>query len=131
LSVYLTPSALLTRMALETSYFDGSRITDARVRAYAGPLASPGARRALLATAREILPADIDDLTARYPQITVPALIVWGRHDRVVPLTTGERLSRAMPKARLIVFERCGHIPMEECPTETLAAVRAFLESSR
>ena len=62
------------------------------------------------------------------PILDVPTLLLWGRHDRVVPLWVGERLAEQLPQAELEVFERCGHVPPEELPEETLGAVTAFLD---
>ena len=66
-------------------------------------------------------------LEKQWRQIDTPALLLWGRHDHVVPLWVGERLSRELPRAELVVIERCGHIPPEERPEETLAHLRSVL----
>ena len=60
-------------------------------------------------------------------RVTQPALIVWGREDRLVPLKRSERLLRRMPHARLQVLERCGHLPMLEQPSAFNRAVEGFL----
>jgi 2-hydroxy-6-oxonona-2,4-dienedioate hydrolase/4,5:9,10-diseco-3-hydroxy-5,9,17-trioxoandrosta-1(10),2-diene-4-oate hydrolase len=52
---------------------------------------------------------------------------VWGREDRVSRVAFGERLARELPRARLVVLPRCGHIPMWECRGETTAALVDFL----
>ncbi len=74
------------------------------------------------------MPDDLDALNARFPELDVPTLLLWGRHDRVVPLWVGERLASDLPRAELQIFERCGHMPPEELPEETLEAVKAFLD---
>jgi len=48
--------------------------------------------------------------------VKAPALVVWGRHDRVVPLECGERYARALPRARLAVVEGAGHFVEMEQP---------------
>jgi len=58
-----------------------------------------------------------------------PVLIVWGRHDRLVPLSDGERLLRAVPHARMEVIERCGHCPQLERPDRFLRIVEPFLRA--
>lgn len=60
-------------------------------------------------------------------RLAMPTLVVWGRQDRLVPLATVERATRALPDARLVVIDRCGHMPIIEAPEETLAAIRSFL----
>ena len=54
-------------------------------------------------------------------------MLLWGRHDWVVPLEVAERLLAALPRARLEVIEDCGHVPSEELPKESLEIVLKFL----
>lgn len=49
-------------------------------------------------------------------QIRQPTLILWGEHDRVIPLSTGEELARLIPNARLVAIRSAGHLPLEEQP---------------
>jgi pimeloyl-ACP methyl ester carboxylesterase len=115
------------REALKLSYFDPGLVTEDVVQAYAEPLRQSGGRYALSWSARQILPADVASWTARYPEISVPTLLLWGSHDRVVPLRVGERLQRTLPRARLEVLRNCGHMPPEEKPGESLERVQTFL----
>lgn len=126
--VRLVPPRTLVRWILRSIVHDPSTVTERQVRAYAEPLASPEGRRAILRTARRIVPADAESTVARYPRISRPALLLWGRQDRVVPPAQGERLARALPRAKLEVLEACGHIPQEERPDESLAVVEPFLQ---
>jgi pimeloyl-ACP methyl ester carboxylesterase len=118
----------IVRAVLEQIVYDPTIVDDEQVRGYAEPLGTPEAVSALLETARLIQPPDLDAITARYPELDVPTLLMWGRSDRVVPLAVGERLERELPKARLHVLERCGHIPAEELPEESYAVLERFLE---
>ena len=95
---------------------------------YAKPLAMPGGRHALRRTAEQLIPPDIDALAARYPEIRIPTLILWGREDEIVPVEVGARLHRAIAGSRLRLLDRCGHIPHEECPAIARAAILEFLE---
>jgi len=122
----LAPARLQVRTVLRLAYHDGGLIPDASIEAYAAPLRAPGGRAALRATAQQIVPADIDALVARYPTIDVPTLVVWGRHDRIVPLEFGERLHRAIPRSRLVIVENSGHVPHEETPVPVREAIAAF-----
>ena len=115
---------------LRSIVHDPSGVSPDQVLGYAGPLRSPEAIRALIDTARQIVPADLHMTTGRYKEIDVPTLLLWGRGDRVVPLAVGERLARAMPNARLHVMESCGHLPAEERPDESFAVVARFLDET-
>ena len=52
--------------------------------------------------------------------VGTPALIVWGRDDRIVPLECGERYQKSLPNARLHVVDAAGHFVDMEQP-DTLA----------
>jgi len=59
--------------------------------------------------------------------IATPALVVWGRDDRIVPLECGERFAKALPRARLEVVEGAGHFVEMEKPTELAQLVTNFV----
>jgi pimeloyl-ACP methyl ester carboxylesterase len=90
-------------------------------------LRDAAARRALIDTARAIPPDDADALAAQYGGIALPTLMVWGRHDAIVPMEIGERLHRAMPASQLVVIDDAGHLPHEEQPEPVLRALERFL----
>ena len=121
------PKRLLIRRVLRSIVFDPEAVTDAQVAAYAEPLYSPAHRTALIKTAMRIIPPDLAKMTARIREIDVPTLLLWGRHDWVVPLDVAERLLAALPSAQLEIMEDCGHMPPEEFPKESLDIVPKFL----
>lgn len=123
----IVPVELQVKLVLNLAYFKDSAVPRESVHVYADALRSPGGRHALVRTAREMIPSDIEALSQEYPHIRVPTLTLWGRHDDIVPLSTGERLARELPHASLVVIEQAGHLPQEEAPFETLRAVTAFL----
>jgi pimeloyl-ACP methyl ester carboxylesterase len=118
----------MVRFVLRTIVHRPKDVTRHQVEGYADPLSTHEARAALIATALQIQPPDLEATTRRYPEIDVPALLLWGRHDRVVPLSVGESLVRALPQGHLVVLEECGHLPAEELPDESLKVLGAFLE---
>ena len=127
LSQHVLPVRSQVRRVLRTAYYLDARVTDEQVDAYAAPLRLPGGKYALRETAKQIVPANIDEISKRYPSIVAPTLVIWGRHDAVVPLANGERLAREMPNARLVVVDDAGHIPHEERPAAVASPLRDFL----
>jgi pimeloyl-ACP methyl ester carboxylesterase len=117
----------LVRGALLASYYDPRRIEDVYVEAYTAPLRARAARRALLHTLRQTTLGDLQALIARCRELSAPVVLLWGRQDRIVPLAAAERLQAAIPGARLIVLEQCGHNPQEEFAEGTLAVLREVL----
>jgi pimeloyl-ACP methyl ester carboxylesterase len=66
-------------------------------------------------------------LSGRLWRASVRALVVWGRHDRLVPLAHGEAYVAALPDARLEILEGAGHYPYLEMPELFAATVERFL----
>jgi pimeloyl-ACP methyl ester carboxylesterase len=99
-------------------------------REYAARLQSPRAHEALIAVAECIIPDDIDELVASYTAIRVPTLIIWGRQDRVIPLSFARRLADDIPRSTLCELNQCGHCPQEEKPEETIKHLRQFVEQT-
>jgi pimeloyl-ACP methyl ester carboxylesterase len=56
-----------------------------------------------------------------------PALVLWGRDDEWIPVAHAQRHEAALPAARIVILERCGHMPQEEQPAETLRLLLEFL----
>jgi len=57
----------------------------------------------------EANPKQFPDVGPRLGEIAAPALVIWGRDDRFVPLDVGLRLVAGLQDAELHVFSRCGH----------------------
>jgi pimeloyl-ACP methyl ester carboxylesterase len=64
---------------------------------------------------------------AKLSTIHAPALVVWGRQDELIPVSSGEKLRDGIPGAKLVVYEQCGHVPQLEKPAEFNKAVIDFL----
>jgi pimeloyl-ACP methyl ester carboxylesterase len=128
-AVYLTPAKYMANSILKLAYYDPKKITAAQIAAYAAPIAAPGGKHALLETGKQIIPPNIDALTARYKEIKVPALIIWGRQDKIISPIVGDLLDQALPNSTLKSIDQCGHVPQEEMPEATVPLVLDFLQS--
>jgi pimeloyl-ACP methyl ester carboxylesterase len=67
------------------------------------------------------------DTRERLREIETPTLIVWGRHDRLVPLRAAYAYQRRIPHADLHIIDHAGHIPMLERPREFNTLLDDFL----
>lgn len=118
---------VLPRRAIEDSvldvYGDPSRVTAALVDRYYELALREGNRVALMRRMDQLAPGPVE----RLPEIKVPTLILWGGRDRLIPLRWGEAFNQAIPGSRLVVFPKLGHVPQEEDPAATLAALRDWL----
>jgi pimeloyl-ACP methyl ester carboxylesterase len=93
---------------------------------------TPRGRAAFYAAARQIYleaPEGDRGFWPRLRTLEPPALFVWGREDRLVPLAFARHVAEALPAAEHLELD-CGHVPQVERPRETHAAVKAFLAAS-
>jgi pimeloyl-ACP methyl ester carboxylesterase len=122
IAIYFKPDWLVRR-GLEQSYSDPAMVTRERLRRFADLQRFPGNRRATLQRLRNQDPID----PAPIKRLDVPTLIIWGAHDRWVPIADAFRFQNDIKGSKLAVFEKPGHNPMEEDAKGTAAAVADFL----
>jgi pimeloyl-ACP methyl ester carboxylesterase len=60
----------------------------------------------------------------------VPALVVWGDRDGVIPLHHGQKAHEAPPAGRLEVFAGAGHLPHHDDPDRFVALVREVVATT-
>jgi pimeloyl-ACP methyl ester carboxylesterase len=77
--------------------------------------------RQLISRCRKRVPDEVLD------RIEVPTALLWGRHDRFVPLAVGEHASERTGWP-LRVIDRAGHVPHIERPESFLRALRATID---
>jgi pimeloyl-ACP methyl ester carboxylesterase len=61
-------------------------------------------------------------------RIRQPTLILWGAQDQLIPEASGRRFHQDVGGSQYVVLEGLGHVPHEEDPERSLAAVMAFLK---
>jgi pimeloyl-ACP methyl ester carboxylesterase len=99
-------------------------VTPALVDRYYDITLREGNRRALAERFAQIRPGE---LTARIAEIKQPTLILWGGRDHLIPPAAAARFHRDIEGSRLVIFDDLGHVPHEEDPARTMAAVKDFL----
>ncbi len=89
-------------------------------------------RAAFYAAARHIYleePHGDQGFWTRLRGLEADALFVWGRRDRLVPISFERHVADALPLARHLELD-CGHVPQIERPRQTHAAVGEFFEEA-
>jgi pimeloyl-ACP methyl ester carboxylesterase len=71
------------------------------------------------------------NLEERLGDVRVPALIVWGKEDRITPPEVAERFHAGIPGSQLVYLPNCGHAPMLERPEAFDAVVSEWLSELR
>jgi pimeloyl-ACP methyl ester carboxylesterase len=122
--VKVTLPRSLVESSVRNVYGDPARVTREVVdRHY--ELALRAGNRAAIVQRFKQAPPGVDE--ARIPGVKVPTLILWGGRDRLIPAEYGGLFERDIAGSKLVVFEDLGHIPQEEDPARTVAAVQDFL----
>ena len=96
---------------------------------FSAPLAFSGSKRALLSTLRHFMLENHVPHFQRVDHLNMKKLILWGKHDRILPLSYGKEVHALMPSARFEVFDDCGHIPHFEEPEKFNQLALEFLRS--
>lgn len=85
-------------------------------------------RRSSGPAAARIFESYLEPKRPRVPleQLRLPALILHGTEDMIVPLAGGELLAKTLPDAELVVLQGSGHVPTLTRPREVVDAIRSW-----
>ncbi|MFZ3219349.1 MAG: alpha/beta hydrolase [Rhodoferax sp.] len=119
---YVLPRGMV-ESSVRNVYGDPQKVTPALVDRYYELALRAGNRQAL---AQRLALTGYGD-TQPIKALKLPTLILWGAKDRLIPLENGNRFASDIAGSRLVVFDGLGHVPHEEDPQQTVAAVKAFL----
>ncbi len=114
------------RVLLRTLAYRNFPIDDDYMDGFLKPLRLDGSIVSSVSVFRN-LQAGLKQLFPRVREIEHPSLLIWGRHDRLVPLRSGLILNRLIASSQLEVFPECGHCPPEEEPARFNALIERFL----
>jgi pimeloyl-ACP methyl ester carboxylesterase len=92
-------------------------------------LTDPATRQAFVKTLRAVIDLGGQSVSAHdrlYLADLMPTLIVWGEHDRIIPVSHAHAAHEAMPGSELVLFERSGHFPHVEEPARFLDVLEDF-----
>jgi pimeloyl-ACP methyl ester carboxylesterase len=126
--LHLLPTRFMVRFTLTRIFRNPLAITPERIARYMSCFDGKGAATTFIATCRRLVSDRYTTAAESYRAITVPTLIIWGREDPLIDASRGTRLHRDIPGSRLVVIDDCGHVPQEERPAETWAAIAEFLD---
>ena len=117
----------LVRQGLEKSFYDDAKITGERVASYYRPLKTRGGQLAALRARTQwgLFPIEQD-----LSKISVPTLIIWGAEDALIPLAAGRKMNSLIKDSKLVIIEKCGHVPQEELPERVFDETTKFIAGS-
>lgn len=113
------------RKRISELYFDKSHVKDSEVLRAHLELADRGNARVMIKLSKS---ARRDHLTDELHLVTQPVLLLWGKQDIVTPPAACRAFHSALPNARMVWVDRCGHVPMVEQPAIFAQALSAFAD---
>ena len=75
-----------------------------------------GFKRAILSTLRSGMLYHQHDVYLRVGQQERSILLLWGKEDQTIPLSTGEQVKETLPRADFRIIDQAGHVPHYELP---------------
>jgi pimeloyl-ACP methyl ester carboxylesterase len=69
----------------------------------------------------------VQDYREAVKSVDIPTLILWGRHDELLPASGADDLKQRIPHAEVVMFEDSGHCPFLEETEKFNGAVEQFM----
>ena len=108
-ALYREPTIENLKKMMNVFVFDTSSLTEALYQARLDNMLNRRDHLENFVKSTAANPKQFPDYGARLGEIASPALIIWGRDDRFVPMDVGLRLLWGMQNAEMHIFNRCGH----------------------
>ncbi|MFT5886249.1 MAG: pimeloyl-ACP methyl ester carboxylesterase [Arcticibacterium sp.] len=121
---FITPR-FMVKSSVENVYADKSLINDALLDRYFELTLRAGNRQALVDRMTMVIDSIPIDRVKNIQQST---LVLWGAKDYLIPVSEASRFHEDLPNDTLVILPSAGHVPMEEQPEESLAALMSFLD---
>lgn len=126
-ATWITPRFIVADN-LRCTYGEPEKVTDETIDQYHELILRDGNREGIRGFFQFVERMNNGRMPIEISGIKQPTLIMWGGRD--VWTSTEEMTNnwkRDLPSAKMIIYEKAGHIPMEEIPDETAADADAFL----
>ena len=124
---FAMPKGML-RASIAPAYADPARLDDTTVTRYWDMMRAPGVRNAIIARLSQTI---LENPEPALRQIKIPALLIWGEKDGMIPYGNAKDYLRDLKSVKLVSFPDLGHVPHEEDPDRSLQPVLAYLASHR
>jgi pimeloyl-ACP methyl ester carboxylesterase len=113
---------------LQNVVYDHSMINDEMLYGYLSPFLEDDIFKALTMMIRH-REGDLSPEELR--KIDSPCLMIWGEHDRVVPVSVGKRLKKDLKNSELVILKETGHLVPEEKPQDVHMLIKKFIGSEK
>ena len=127
-----TPAEALVEGVARLGYTVPEKMPDELRRCYTRNLAHLRNRWQLMDVIRQLPghPRDGLEQTARFKHVRQPVLLIWGQQERLLEITTPQRLRQDLPNVRVVTYEDLAHLPQDEAPQRLGPVVAEWLATA-
>ena len=126
---YLARRPSFVRKWAAIAYANPNAVTDELVDILVGPAQDRGSAAAFGAILKAMTSAKFSpSVKTLLPTLNTPMLLIWGRQDKMIPLSVLARFRDINPKLQLVELD-AGHCPHDECPDEVNQIILNWLET--
>lgn len=96
-------------------------------------LSDADTRHAFLRTLRSVVDyrgQAVSALNRLHMSAQLPALLIWGDQDKIIPVTHGHAAHEALPGSRFEIITGVGHFPHVEAPDAVAGILEDFIETT-
>jgi len=126
LNVAMNPTKDNVKKVFEKMVADPSRVPSQLVDGFIRRINMPNAKYAFKSTLANSTKIQIG-LDRLRQIINIPTLILWGSHDKVIPLEHSKFFNDSIVNSRLEIIDDAGHAPFAEKPEQVCEILRDFL----
>jgi haloalkane dehalogenase len=126
----VSPKGLVASMKLGVVHKD--RLDREALTPYTAPFQDGAARKALIKAGSGLSPKHLGEIAEKLPTLRVPARIIYGEHDPILPdvAETMQRVARDLPGTKVTALPNCGHFLQEDEPQKVGQLIAEFLNPS-
>ena len=126
----ITPRSMV-ESSIKNVYFDPKKVSNELIDRYFELTLREGNRRAFkerMASSKNTISKN--NTSQLIKTIKVPTLVLWGDHDKLIPVASAYKFHEDLPNDTLVILKNLGHVPMEEDPKASILSVKAFIEKN-
>jgi pimeloyl-ACP methyl ester carboxylesterase len=127
---YLLRHPRILRRWATLAYAGQEAVTDELLEILAKPAHERDSARAFCAILRAMThPQFSPNLRSILSNIRAPSLLLWGKQDRMIPITSARQFLTYNPHLQLIELENAGHCAHDECPEQVNAELMRWIQT--
>jgi pimeloyl-ACP methyl ester carboxylesterase len=119
--------AVVGQLYRRAAFADTGRIDSRAIDSFTSHIDSRRAAIRVLATGGR-LRGELNSKPFEPEKVDCPVLLIWGDHDRMVPVSGSGALLDALPHGRLEILTDYGHCPQVECPERIVELIGEFCD---